>query len=209
WPEDVKAFIDILGIDRCAVLGISAGGPYALACAYKIPQRITKAGVIAGVGPIDIPGAREELPRIRRIGVFVATYFPWLLRPLLWLVSNPQHNPEFFFNKMLSGNSQDDIRFLMQPEIKKQLIKHYCEATHRGIRGFAREAFILSHPWGFKLEEIDIPVYLWHGEDDKNVSISAVYYMKEKLRNCHATLYPHQGHWFFHPYWAEILNTLR
>jgi pimeloyl-ACP methyl ester carboxylesterase len=35
WPDDVSAFADALGLARCAVLGMSAGGPYVLACAQQ------------------------------------------------------------------------------------------------------------------------------------------------------------------------------
>ena len=41
WPEDVVELADALGIDKFAVEGISGGGPYAAACAYKIPDRLT------------------------------------------------------------------------------------------------------------------------------------------------------------------------
>ena len=37
WPHDVAEVADILGIDTFAVQGMSAGGPYALACATSIP----------------------------------------------------------------------------------------------------------------------------------------------------------------------------
>ena len=39
WPDDVVELADALEIDKFAVEGISGGGPYAAACAYKIPDR--------------------------------------------------------------------------------------------------------------------------------------------------------------------------
>src|SRR4030042_1974723 len=56
WPADVCALADVLGLERFAVCGHSAGGPYVLACAAFIPQRLTAAGVISGLGPVDAPG---------------------------------------------------------------------------------------------------------------------------------------------------------
>lgn len=50
WPNDVVELADTLQIERFAVVGFSDGGPYALACAYKIPQRLTACGIVAGVG---------------------------------------------------------------------------------------------------------------------------------------------------------------
>jgi len=51
WPNDVIELADLIGIDRFAVEGVSGGGPYSLACAFKIANRITKAGVISGTCP--------------------------------------------------------------------------------------------------------------------------------------------------------------
>src|SRR5258708_37156679 len=39
WPNDVAALADALEIDQFAAIGLSGGGPYLLACAYKIPRR--------------------------------------------------------------------------------------------------------------------------------------------------------------------------
>jgi pimeloyl-ACP methyl ester carboxylesterase len=44
WPLDIAEAADHLGIQRFAVKGMSAGGPYALACAHVLPDRV-KSGV--------------------------------------------------------------------------------------------------------------------------------------------------------------------
>ena len=208
WPDDVAAFADALGIKRFAVVGVSGGGPYAAACAYKMPQRLTGAAIVSGVGPTDLPGAVEEMPRVRQLGARVARHAPWLLMPLLWLVSNPRRNPERFFARMVSGNSAVDRAILARPEVKAMLIQSYQEATRAGVRGFAREAIILSNPWGFRLEDVTMPVYLWHGEEDANVSLSAARHLAEALPNCRATFLPGEGHWLILGHWGEILAAL-
>jgi pimeloyl-ACP methyl ester carboxylesterase len=68
WPGDVSAFADALGIDRFPVVGVSAGGPCAAVCACRIPERLTKAAIVSGMGPTDRPGLVEETPRARRAG---------------------------------------------------------------------------------------------------------------------------------------------
>jgi pimeloyl-ACP methyl ester carboxylesterase len=47
WPTDVVALADALGVGRFAVLGVSAGGPYAASCAALIPQRLTAVGIVS------------------------------------------------------------------------------------------------------------------------------------------------------------------
>ncbi len=208
WPKDVSEFADVLGIDRFPVVGISAGGPYAAACAYKIPERVTKAAIVSGVGPTDVAASMHEMPRIRRAGASVARNAPWLLRAILWLVANPNRNPEQFFRIMASGNSPVDQEILSRPDIKMMLMDNYREATRAGMRGFARDAIILSNPWGFRFEEISIPVYLWHGEEDANVSISAARYAAHKIPDCRATFLPGKGHWLHREHWEQILRLI-
>src|SRR5947209_1948660 len=59
WPADVATVADHLGIDRFAVLGYSAGGPYVIACARELPDRLTFAGIVSGVGPAETPRFRD------------------------------------------------------------------------------------------------------------------------------------------------------
>jgi pimeloyl-ACP methyl ester carboxylesterase len=208
WPEDVAAAADALGIDRCPLAGISAGAPYAAACAYKIPQRLSKVAIISGVGPMNVPGALDEMPRVRQVGAKAARNVPWLLRPILWLINNPHRDPERFYDHMLSGNSDADRALLSRPEMKVMLMRHYLEATRTGMRGFAWDSVIVSNPWGFSPADIDMPVYLWHGEDDANVSLSAARYLAETIPGCKATFLPGEGHWLILKHWEEILTTL-
>lgn len=208
WPADVISFANAFSIDRFAVIGVSGGGPYAAACAYKLPARVTKAAIVSGVGPTDLTGSTKEMPRIRRAGAAVAKNAPWLLRAILWLVANPHRNPERFFQKMALGNSPVDQEILARPEIKAMLIENYLESTRSGVQGFAQDSIILSNPWGFRPEDISIPVYLWHGEEDANVSSSAARYLARSIPNCQANFLPQEGHWLILRHWEEILMSI-
>jgi pimeloyl-ACP methyl ester carboxylesterase len=208
WPDDVAAAADALGIDRFAVAGISAGAPYTAACAYKLPGRVTCAAIISGVGPMDTPGTLEELPRVRRLGSRVARNAPWLVWPLLWLTGDPHRDPERFYEYMLSGNSDADRALLSRPEMKAMLLRHYLEATRAGMRGFAQDSIILSNPWGFAPADIRVPVYLWHGEEDANVSPSAARHLARAIPNCRAKFIPGEGHWLILRHWEKILSEL-
>ena len=202
WPDDVVELADALAIDRFPVVGFSAGGPYALACACKIPHRLTAAAVVSGVGPIDLDGGVQEMPRIRRVGAAVANRAPWLLRPLLWLAGNPHRSPERFFERMAIQNGPID------PAIQSMMMRSYLEATRAGVRGFAREAVLLSNPWPFQLEDIQVAVYVWHGEADGSVSLSAARHVAETIPNCRAVFLPGEGHWLIHDRWDQILAAL-
>ena len=52
YGAELGATADALGIDPFGVLGYSGGGPPALAAAYALPERVSVAGVVAGMGPL-------------------------------------------------------------------------------------------------------------------------------------------------------------
>lgn len=52
WPNDVQVFAKGMGLNRFAVMGLSGGGPFALACAHALPKDIVAAvGLFASGGP--------------------------------------------------------------------------------------------------------------------------------------------------------------
>jgi pimeloyl-ACP methyl ester carboxylesterase len=58
---------DRLGLQRVAIIGNSAGGSYALDCAYCLPGRVTACAVVSGVSEVG--------PLIRML----VRWMPWLL----------------------------------------------------------------------------------------------------------------------------------
>ena len=65
-------------LGQFAVLGHSAGGPYAAACAFKLGDRISRLGVACGFAPFDRPGATQDMnPRMAK-AVPGLRRAPWL-----------------------------------------------------------------------------------------------------------------------------------
>ena len=88
------------------------------------------------------------------------------------------------------------------------LIENWAEATRTGIRGYAWEALIFGHPWGFRLEGITMEVYLWHGEEDASTPLPMARRVASAIPNCRATFLPGEGHFLFFNRWKEILAVL-
>lgn len=208
WPEQLCAVADALGIGRFAVAGVSGGGPYALACAYWIPQRLTAVAVVGGSAPMGAPGLTAGMTRERRIGYFVATRLPWLVQPLLWLTNNPRRDLHAFFKRYTADMCPADRAMLAQTEFRTMMMRNYAEATRAGLRGFAWEVVIVARPWGFRLEDIAMDVRLWHGEFDTSTPLPMGRYMAQALPHCRATFLPGEGHFVIFTHWREILTEL-
>ena len=80
WPNDVVCLCEQLGIDKFAVLGFSAGGPYAAACGVMVPERLTCIGMVSCPPPMN-EITLEKAPSILRINYYLSMYFP---RSLFW-----------------------------------------------------------------------------------------------------------------------------
>jgi pimeloyl-ACP methyl ester carboxylesterase len=202
------ALADALGIARFAAAGISGGAPYVVACAFRIPDRLTAAAIVSGLGPIDWQGAMEGMPSERRMGVKLGRCAPWLVRPLLWLTLNPHRDPERFYRRMCDQSSEVDRAVLARPEIRAMLIANWTEANRSGVRPYAWETVIFSRPWGFRLDDIAMKVRLWHGEEDASMPIAVGRHLARTIPNCRSKLLPGEGHFLLFDHWEEILAAM-
>jgi pimeloyl-ACP methyl ester carboxylesterase len=210
WPDDVCELANALNLDRFAVLGLSGGGPYVAACAYKIPTRLAAAGIISGVGPMEVTGNYESLGKTDRQAMDMALRFPWLLRVLFWImIRQLRNNPDSFISQLESDLSQADKDQVAQPEIRSTLLEATLEAFRQGGRGAVWDYAVVGRPWHFHLEDIHIPVYLWHGEEDKTCSVQMGRHVASSIPNCHATYFAGEGHIsVYAKYYRDILGTL-
>jgi pimeloyl-ACP methyl ester carboxylesterase len=204
WPDDVIELADTLQLDSFAVLGISGGGSYAAACAYKIQDRLTGAAIVCGMGPSDAPGMKDG------VSWTIPGTFSIIRRAMLMLTSmGLRRDPEQFLSRSKETFSEPDRRLLDQPELGALFIDGMREAFRQGIRGANQEAVLYTRPWGFRLQDINAEVHLWHGEKDLNVPVSVGRYAANAIPKCQATFLEGEGHLSL-PYnhMREILSVL-
>jgi pimeloyl-ACP methyl ester carboxylesterase len=194
WPDIVTEFADVLRLDRFAVMGLSGGGKYVVACAWKMPQRITAAGIINGTCPYDLPGAKETLSKQDRQLYGLADKAPWLLRLMLWKVARDARKNPYTILSLFADVSEPDKVALSQRDIQRVFGEAVVGAFEQGTRGVALDWRLEARPWGFSLQEVRIPVYVWHGEQDVMVPIGQGQIMAQALPHACAKFYPNEGH---------------
>ncbi len=208
WPDDVVELADALGIDKFAVEGISGGGPYVAACAYKIPKRLTSCGIISGVASKDL-----EIENKMRI-FSVIRIFPWLFKLMIWLQSRGMRNLEKAEKKMKESARkfpEADRKIFDDPQILSLFVKETAEAFRQGSKGAYYEGKIYIRSWGFNLEDISpkLKVYIWHGEADEIVPVAMGRGMCKLIPNCEGKFYPGEGHYStIFKYYKEIIDAL-
>ncbi len=195
WPADVAALADSLGLESFAVAGYSSGGKYALACAHSIPERVEVAAVVAGVGPPDTPGFREGLSRTDRLTMTLGTR----ARPLAlayWRLARTMlhRRPESFIAEFDKEVSEPDRAVLADPEMRSLVLATTREALRPGALGLVQDIVIQARPWGFRLEDVRLPVRIWHGESDEVVPLRHSRHAAAAIDGAELTTFPGEGH---------------
>jgi pimeloyl-ACP methyl ester carboxylesterase len=208
WPRDLAAVADALGIARFAVVGFSGGGPYVAVSAYGLPDRVAAAAAVAAAGPVDAPGALAGLSLFRRMAGGLAKSTPRIFRAAMWLTNHPGRNPSRFLDKFTGDLAPPDQAIIARPEIREKLVATYAESVRNGLRGVALDLAIAMRPWGFPLNEIKCPYFIWHGDDDRSAPVAMARHLASHLPRCQTTFLPGAGHMFFYDRWADILKQL-
>lgn len=96
-----------------------------------------------------------------------------------------------------------------RPEVRAVLARDLTEAFRQGAGGPAWDIVLLGRPWGFRLEDIATPVFLWQGGADTLVTPAMGRYLAATIPNCRAQFLPAEGHLLVIDRMPEIIRTLR
>jgi pimeloyl-ACP methyl ester carboxylesterase len=182
WPNDVAELADTLQINRYSVIGFSGGGPYALACAYKSADRVITCGLVSTAGCASA-----------LLGLFVRS-LPWIILPLAARLFSDQERGKWVLNFAARRWSGAEKKALALVPVHETLAASLVEAFRQGTKGVAYDCALLGKRWGFVLDDIRVAVHLWHGDQDKIVSVAAAHHIEARLSNRMASYFPDEGH---------------
>jgi len=209
WPADVIALADRLALARFAILGYSGGGPYAAACALKIPERLTRVGIVSGTAPFNEPGLTAGINPTNLRFMQLARTKPWLSRQTLRLMGLiVRFTPRRFIEGAIASLPVPDQAVLARSDFRQGFIAMIREALLAGPRGAQRDTALMVSPWDFRLQDIRSAVYLWHGVEDANAPLAMGRFMAAAIPNSQVCFYD-EGHLsLISKYIEEILNVL-
>jgi pimeloyl-ACP methyl ester carboxylesterase len=209
WPNDVVELADALGIEKFYVVGASGGGPFSLVCAARLPDRVIAAGVASGIAPMNAPGATDGMRALNKIAFKYASHLP-LVPGLIMnaMARKVRKDPEGALKQMKESMSAPDREALDRDDLGKQFMAIVEESFRNGTVGATAEIRLLGKPWGFRLEDITIPVYLWQGTEDRLVPESMGRYLADAIPGCKATFVEGEGHLLVLKRTEEIIFTI-
>ncbi|CAG9941747.1 unnamed protein product [Clonostachys rosea f. rosea IK726] len=180
WPDDVLALADHLDIKEFGVLGVSGGGPYALACLSVIPEERLRIGAtVCGVYPLNL-GAEGILFLSRALfwgGKWLPRVTAAVVDRQVGQRARDLDHPERFAAKIkqqmvASGPKVDKDLLaakLKDPAWADTLVEALRQSQRESGWGTSIDAGILGSDWGFPLTQVDGKrLVMWHGVLDEN-----------------------------------------
>ncbi|CKT46802.1 alpha/beta fold family hydrolase [Mycobacterium tuberculosis] len=210
FADDLRTIADTLGIDKMAVVGLSGGGPYTLACAAGLPDRVVAAGVLGGVAPTHGPDAISG--GLMRLGSAVAPLLqvggpPLRLgASLLIRAARPVASPALDLYGLLSPRA--DRHLLARPEFKAMFLDDLLNGSRKQLAAPFADVIAFARDWGFRLDEVKVPVRWWHGDHDHIVPFSHGEHVVSRLPDAKLLHLPGESHLAGLGRGEEILSTL-
>jgi pimeloyl-ACP methyl ester carboxylesterase/DNA-binding CsgD family transcriptional regulator len=210
WVADVVALAAHLKIERFAVIGHSAGTPYALATAHALPERVLALSIVAGMPPFRTLEDIRDYAAEFHAALIVGKYAPLLLPSLLRVVKNAvTKNPYRYIERTLREAAAADKLVFADPAFRARYAASLLAGVGWGDLGMAREVLLLSKDWGFDLAEVKTPCVFWHGEMDRLVAVAGARRLVRELPDAELRLISEAGHYVMYSHWDSIFRDIK
>jgi pimeloyl-ACP methyl ester carboxylesterase len=193
---DTAAVLAAIGAGRCLVAGWSGGGPHALACGARLDAAAAVL-VIAGLAPYGAGGLdwMAGMGEENVVEFSAAVAGEDQLRP--HLLAEGEQLKDITAAGLVSSMRTllpDADKAVLTGEFAEDLAASFREAVRTGVDGYLDDELAFTAPWGFGVEEISVPVMIWHGTADLMVPFSHGQWLAAQLPGASAHLEQGQGH---------------
>jgi pimeloyl-ACP methyl ester carboxylesterase len=210
YPAQLGALADAMKIDHFAVWGYSGGGPYAVACAALLQARVPTVAVSAGMGQMGVWAKAEDFEKTDRQLLGLAVKHPAVARAMLGVTARlARMSPKSAmksFEKQLNDSDRALVATLGTPAEAMAL---FTGAFLRGPSGVVDDYLAIGQPWGVSVEDIAIPVSVFHGDADTMVPLRHSEELVARVPAARLTVWPSAGHLGTVAHVGDILDALR
>lgn len=198
WANDMAHVADVLGADKLGVVGLSGGGPYALACAGMpaLRDRVAAVAILGGVTPSVGPDATASgaIVLARKLSAVTsalrrpfAAATAGLLTPVIPLA-------HLAYSGLAAAMPAGDRRVFANPEIEAMFIDDIVNVAAGRFQALLDDARLFGVDWGFRLADVKVPVRWWHGDADSIISLADAQAAADHLPDVDLLLMPDESH---------------
>ncbi len=209
FASDLTQLADVLALERFFLIGVSAGGPYALAGAHALNTRVIRAAVCSSLSPLCPPHRTPGMPPRIRLGLTALAAMPVTARrtgdavlPVL------RRHPGILHAVIAAHAAPTERERLNETGERHAAGSSFLSATTYGVGGMIEDYLTYSRDWGFRPEDVEPEVQVWHGGQDPLVPIEHALQLAVSLPACRVFLDPDEGHHFFRRRLEEIMAVL-
>lgn len=207
--RDVQELVDALSLERFALVGVSAGGPYALAAGHLLGERITALAVCSSLSPLCPPHRTPGMPKRIRLALTALARAPEACAGAGDAILPLIHRHPGLLHKVIAAHAAPQERArLRDPAERHAASASFLDATAFGVQGMIRDYLTYSRPWGFDTSAVAPEVQVWHGSNDPLVPVEHALQLAIGLPRCRIFIDPDEGHHFFRRRLGDILSVL-
>jgi pimeloyl-ACP methyl ester carboxylesterase len=193
---DMAEVLDSLGAERCFVAGWSGGGPHALATGARLGDRVRGVLVIASVAPYPadglewIAGMGEQ--NVEEFGLAIKGESS--LRP--YLEAERDGLKDVDAAGVIAGLSTllpDVDRAALTDEFGEDMAANLRGGV-ANVDGWIDDDLAFVKPWGFALDDVRVPTFLWQGSEDLMVPFAHGQWLSRRLTSARVHLEQGEGH---------------
>lgn len=196
WTRDLELVLDTLAVDTVRIIGLSGGGPYALAAGAIMPDRVHGIGILGGVAPTQGPdaiggGVLGTVARLAPVLSVSRVPLSVLITQLIRL-ARPLAGPAL--DAYAAVQPAGDKRLLARPEFKAMFLDDLLNGSRFQTSAPINDVLLFARPWGFELAEVGVPVRWWHGDDDHIVPLAHGRHAVARLPDATLTVIDGESH---------------
>lgn len=208
---DMEELMARLRLKRPVVMGVSGGGPYALACLCRLQEKVRAGVVVCGLGPMDTEESTQGMNASNASLFYCARNYPksvgLILKATKYMMTKKVDTYYRLMEKVLPDSDQKRMGKITG-ENRQRVLSANREIFRQGSRYLAQEAVIYTKPWEFSLRELRVPVHFWHGYLDKNAPIRSAMNLYRQAPQSTRHWLMGEGHFILNRHAAEILDSI-
>ena len=169
--RDLGRLIDHLSLPDAAVIGLSGGGPTALACGVVLQGRISSITTVGSIAPLvprdpSLPPDRFITRTARRSQAAATALFAVM-------VFAGRRRPEQTVDRFCTLLAEPDARLLRDdPTVRNAFLDDLRRPSPTTARAAARDFWVFTRRWDIELSAVTVPLHVWHGTEDRNVPVA-------------------------------------